>query len=189
MNLFAFIFCRWSEFGSKNTYSWIRPSKQPYVNWFEQCVVWSRRRCSRLIQFEKPPLSTESDETGRIIQWETMTVVFHQACWKQLIHTVQHSNLSPSSLLLLCMNSLQVSADIWRVHCVAGAEPVVLFKRGAVRLLDSLLSAPQQPIEEVLAQEEAIRSVSLTAPVNPLGFHLDWEGCLHFNSLYWQFNF
>ncbi|XP_056264531.1 nucleolar protein 11-like [Pseudoliparis swirei] len=50
-----------------------------------------------------------------------------------------------------------VSADIWRVHCVAGAEPVVLFKRGAVRLLDSLLSAPQQPIEEVLAQEEAIR--------------------------------
>uniref|UniRef100_A0A8C3B4B0 Nucleolar protein 11 n=1 Tax=Cyclopterus lumpus TaxID=8103 RepID=A0A8C3B4B0_CYCLU len=58
-----------------------------------------------------------------------------------------------------------VSADVWRVHCVAGGEPVVLFKRGAVRLLDALLSAPQQPIEEVLAQEESIRSVSLTAPV------------------------
>ncbi|XP_068448571.1 nucleolar protein 11-like [Clinocottus analis] len=50
-----------------------------------------------------------------------------------------------------------VSSDVWRVHCVAGGEPVVLFQRGAVRLLDALLSAPQQPIEEVLAQEEAIR--------------------------------
>ncbi|XP_029293095.1 nucleolar protein 11-like [Cottoperca gobio] len=50
-----------------------------------------------------------------------------------------------------------VSSDVWRVHCAAGGEPVVLFQRGAVRLLDSLLSAPQQPIEEVFAQEEAIR--------------------------------
>ncbi|XP_070777219.1 nucleolar protein 11-like [Enoplosus armatus] len=50
-----------------------------------------------------------------------------------------------------------VSSDVWRVHCVRGGDPVVLFQRGAVRLLDSLLSAPQQPIEEVLAQEEAIR--------------------------------
>uniref|UniRef100_A0A8D3C434 Nucleolar protein 11 n=1 Tax=Scophthalmus maximus TaxID=52904 RepID=A0A8D3C434_SCOMX len=50
-----------------------------------------------------------------------------------------------------------VSSDIWRVQSVNGGEPVVLFQRGAVRLLDSLLSAPQQPIEEVLAQEEAIR--------------------------------
>lgn len=37
---------------------------------------------------------------------------------------------------------------------------MVLFQRGAVRLLDSLLAAPQQPIEEVLAQEETIRSMS-----------------------------
>lgn len=44
---------------------------------------------------------------------------------------------------------------------MSGGEPVVLFQKGAVRLLDSLLSAPQQPIEEVLDQEEAIRSVSL----------------------------
>ncbi|KAM9363927.1 nucleolar protein 11-like [Symphorus nematophorus] len=50
-----------------------------------------------------------------------------------------------------------VSSDIWRIHCVPGGEPVVLFQRGAVRLLDSLLSAPQQPIEEVLAPEETIR--------------------------------
>ncbi|KAL6110268.1 nol11 [Pungitius sinensis] len=49
-----------------------------------------------------------------------------------------------------------VSSDVWRVHCVAGGDPVVLFHRGAVRLLDPLLSAPQQPIEEVLSQEEAI---------------------------------
>ncbi|XP_054634305.1 nucleolar protein 11-like [Dunckerocampus dactyliophorus] len=50
-----------------------------------------------------------------------------------------------------------VSSDIWRVHCVAGVDPVVLFQRGAVRLLDSLLSAPQQTIEEVLAPDETIR--------------------------------
>ncbi|KAK5866161.1 hypothetical protein PBY51_020371 [Eleginops maclovinus] len=50
-----------------------------------------------------------------------------------------------------------VSSDVWKVHSAAGVEPVVLFQKGAVRLLDSLLSAPQQPIEEVLAQEEAIR--------------------------------
>ncbi|XP_005736341.1 nucleolar protein 11-like [Pundamilia nyererei] len=50
-----------------------------------------------------------------------------------------------------------VSSDVWKVHCTHGGEPVVLFQRGAVRLLDSLLAAPQQPIEEVLAQEEAIR--------------------------------
>ncbi|KAM8880254.1 nucleolar protein 11-like [Spinachia spinachia] len=49
-----------------------------------------------------------------------------------------------------------VSSDVWRVHCVAGGDPVVLFHRGAVRLLDFLLSAPKQPIEDVLPQEEAI---------------------------------
>ncbi len=56
------------------------------------------------------------------------------------------------------MCSIKVSSDVWRVHCVTGGEPVVLFQRGAVRLLDSLLSAPQQPVEEVLTQEEAIRA-------------------------------
>ncbi|KAF7653233.1 hypothetical protein LDENG_00085830 [Lucifuga dentata] len=50
-----------------------------------------------------------------------------------------------------------VSSDVWRIHCVSGGEPVVMFQNGAVRLLDSLLSAPQQPIEEVLSQEETIR--------------------------------
>ncbi|XP_040893279.1 nucleolar protein 11-like [Toxotes jaculatrix] len=62
-----------------------------------------------------------------------------------------------------------VSSDVWRVHCVHGGEPVVLFQRGAVRLLDSLLSAPQQPIEEVLAQEEAIRwSTNIVAETQQL---------------------
>ncbi|KAJ8399675.1 hypothetical protein AAFF_G00407800 [Aldrovandia affinis] len=50
-----------------------------------------------------------------------------------------------------------VSADIARVHAVQDSEPVVLFARGAVRLLDSLLAAPQQPIEDVLSEEEVIR--------------------------------
>nr|XP_046167097.1 nucleolar protein 11-like [Oncorhynchus gorbuscha] len=50
-----------------------------------------------------------------------------------------------------------VSADVWRVHSAPGGEPVVLFQRGAVRLLDSLLSAPQQPIEDILSEEEDIR--------------------------------
>ncbi|CAL8333517.1 unnamed protein product [Merluccius merluccius] len=51
-----------------------------------------------------------------------------------------------------------LSSTVWRVHCVpGGAELYVLFSRGAVRLLDALLAAPQQPIEEVLGQEEAIR--------------------------------
>ncbi|MCI4375733.1 hypothetical protein PGIGA_G00113270 [Pangasianodon gigas] len=50
-----------------------------------------------------------------------------------------------------------VSAEIYRVHSAPEQELVVLFQRGAVRLLDSLLTAPQQPIEEVLSQEEVIR--------------------------------
>uniref|UniRef100_A0A674MKZ2 Nucleolar protein 11 n=1 Tax=Takifugu rubripes TaxID=31033 RepID=A0A674MKZ2_TAKRU len=49
-----------------------------------------------------------------------------------------------------------VSSDIWRVHSIPGGEPVVLFKKGAMRLLDSLLTAPQQPIEEVISQDETI---------------------------------
>lgn len=53
----------------------------------------------------------------------------------------------------------QVSSDIWRLCSAPGEEPVVLFKSGAVRLLDSLLSAPQQSIEEVVSPEETIWSV------------------------------
>ena len=53
----------------------------------------------------------------------------------------------------------QLSANVWRVHAVPGGGLLVLFVRGAVRLLDNVLTAPQQPIEEVLGQEENIRSV------------------------------
>lgn len=49
---------------------------------------------------------------------------------------------------------------------------MVSFQRGAVRLLDSLLSAPQQPIEEVLAQEEAIRSASPSFTTHTLTFQI-----------------
>lgn len=34
-----------------------------------------------------------------------------------------------------------------------------MFCHGAVRFLNSLLAAPQQPIEKVLSEEEVIRSV------------------------------
>lgn len=51
----------------------------------------------------------------------------------------------------------QVSAEIYRVHSAPEQEPVVLFRCGAVRQLDSLLAAPQQHVEEVLSQEEVIR--------------------------------
>uniref|UniRef100_A0A3P8VJZ8 Nucleolar protein 11 n=1 Tax=Cynoglossus semilaevis TaxID=244447 RepID=A0A3P8VJZ8_CYNSE len=50
-----------------------------------------------------------------------------------------------------------VSSDIWRVQSAPEQEPVVLFERGAVRMLDLLLSDPQQSIEEVLDQDELIR--------------------------------
>ncbi|XP_067315570.1 nucleolar protein 11-like [Pseudorasbora parva] len=50
-----------------------------------------------------------------------------------------------------------VSADVHRVLPAADSEAVVLFCCGAVRFLDSLLASPQQPIEDVLAEEETIR--------------------------------
>ncbi|XP_036395896.1 nucleolar protein 11-like [Megalops cyprinoides] len=59
-----------------------------------------------------------------------------------------------------------VSADIARLLAVPDSEPVVLFNQGAVRLLDSLLAAPQQPIEGVLSEEEVIRWSSSVAEGN-----------------------
>ncbi|XP_077461363.1 nucleolar protein 11-like [Stigmatopora argus] len=57
-----------------------------------------------------------------------------------------------------------VLSDIWRIHCVAGGDPVVLFKSGAFRLLDSLLAAPRQTLEEVLDSDETLRwSTSIVA--------------------------
>ncbi|XP_048871035.1 nucleolar protein 11-like [Brienomyrus brachyistius] len=50
-----------------------------------------------------------------------------------------------------------VSADVARVHALPDSEPVVLFARGAVRILDTLLAVPQQSIEELLPEGEIIR--------------------------------
>ncbi|XP_056606319.1 nucleolar protein 11-like [Triplophysa dalaica] len=50
-----------------------------------------------------------------------------------------------------------VSADVFRLLSAPGFEPVVVFRHGAVRFLNSLLAAPQQPIEKVLSEEEVIR--------------------------------
>ncbi|XP_018424776.1 PREDICTED: nucleolar protein 11 [Nanorana parkeri] len=49
-----------------------------------------------------------------------------------------------------------LSAEVCRIHSLPGAEPLVLFRRGAVRYLDTLLPDPRQEIENVLTQEEAI---------------------------------
>uniref|UniRef100_A0AAQ5YTM2 Nucleolar protein 11 n=1 Tax=Amphiprion ocellaris TaxID=80972 RepID=A0AAQ5YTM2_AMPOC len=61
---------------------------------------------------------------------------------------------------ILLDKAFKATISGWSTVYVEGS-PVVLFKRGAVRLLDSLLAAPQQPIEEVLNQEETIRFVTL----------------------------
>lgn len=53
--------------------------------------------------------------------------------------------------------TLQVSADVFRVLSAPDFEPVVLFRHGAARFMNSLLAAPQQPIEEILSEGELIR--------------------------------
>ncbi|XP_053563927.1 nucleolar protein 11 isoform X2 [Bombina bombina] len=49
-----------------------------------------------------------------------------------------------------------LSADVCRVHTLPGAEPLVVFKGGAVQFLDSLLADPQQEIKSVLTAGEQI---------------------------------
>ncbi|NWY69869.1 NOL11 protein, partial [Erithacus rubecula] len=46
-----------------------------------------------------------------------------------------------------------LSADVYRIHSLPQAGPVVLFRGGAVRTLDVLLEAPQQEIENVISGE------------------------------------
>ncbi|XP_064423561.1 nucleolar protein 11-like [Latimeria chalumnae] len=50
-----------------------------------------------------------------------------------------------------------LSADVYRIHSLPDAEPLVLFSRGAVRQLDALLAAPQQGVENVISDGEEIR--------------------------------
>uniref|UniRef100_A0A3B3ZD73 Nucleolar protein 11 n=1 Tax=Periophthalmus magnuspinnatus TaxID=409849 RepID=A0A3B3ZD73_9GOBI len=61
-----------------------------------------------------------------------------------------------------------LSSDVWQVHSTQGAEPVVLFQRGAVRFLDSILAAPQQTVEDVLAHEEDLPNGRVYQSVVPL---------------------
>lgn len=48
---------------------------------------------------------------------------------------------------------LQLSADVYRIHSLPDAGPVVLFRGGGVRTLDVLLEAPQQEIENIISDE------------------------------------
>ncbi|XP_006886334.1 PREDICTED: nucleolar protein 11 [Elephantulus edwardii] len=50
-----------------------------------------------------------------------------------------------------------LSAEVYRILSVQGTEPLVLFKKGAVRGLEALLAEPQQKIETVISDEEIIR--------------------------------
>uniref|UniRef100_A0A673J2J1 Nucleolar protein 11-like n=1 Tax=Sinocyclocheilus rhinocerous TaxID=307959 RepID=A0A673J2J1_9TELE len=52
---------------------------------------------------------------------------------------------------------VNTKSDVLRVLSATDSEPVVLFCCGAVRFLDSLLASPQQPIEDVLTEDEIIR--------------------------------
>ncbi|XP_019588613.2 nucleolar protein 11 [Rhinolophus sinicus] len=50
-----------------------------------------------------------------------------------------------------------LSAEVYRIHSIQGTEPLVLFKKGAVRGLEALLAEPQQKIETVISDEEVIK--------------------------------
>ncbi|XP_076399705.1 nucleolar protein 11 isoform X3 [Peromyscus maniculatus bairdii] len=50
-----------------------------------------------------------------------------------------------------------LSAEVHRIHSVQRTEPLVLFRRGAARGLEALLTEPQQNIEAVIPDEEVIR--------------------------------
>ncbi|KAM9596456.1 nucleolar protein 11 isoform 4-T4 [Trichechus inunguis] len=50
-----------------------------------------------------------------------------------------------------------LSAEVCRIHSVQGTEPLVLFKKGAIRGLEALLAEPQQKIETVISDEEIIK--------------------------------
>ncbi|XP_048821377.1 nucleolar protein 11 [Lagopus muta] len=46
-----------------------------------------------------------------------------------------------------------LSAEVYRIHSLPHAEPLVLFRGGGVRTLDVLLEAPQQEIENIISDE------------------------------------
>nr|XP_060619068.1 nucleolar protein 11 [Anolis sagrei ordinatus] len=46
-----------------------------------------------------------------------------------------------------------LSASVYRIHSLPHIEPLVLFKGGGVRSLDTLLAAPQQEVENIISDE------------------------------------
>ncbi|XP_078510453.1 nucleolar protein 11 [Lissotriton helveticus] len=50
-----------------------------------------------------------------------------------------------------------LSMDVYHIHSVPNIEPLVLFKKGAIRFLDALLAAPQQEIPDTISEGEVIR--------------------------------
>lgn len=50
-----------------------------------------------------------------------------------------------------------LSVDVHHIHSVPNIEPLVLFKKGAIRFLDALLAAPQQEIPDTISEGEVIR--------------------------------
>uniref|UniRef100_A0A4X2LC14 Nucleolar protein 11 n=1 Tax=Vombatus ursinus TaxID=29139 RepID=A0A4X2LC14_VOMUR len=54
-----------------------------------------------------------------------------------------------------------LSADVYKIHSIQNTEPLVLFRKGAVRRLDALLAEPQQKIEAVISDEEVIKWTKL----------------------------
>ncbi|KAJ1129559.1 hypothetical protein NDU88_007927 [Pleurodeles waltl] len=50
-----------------------------------------------------------------------------------------------------------LSEDVYHIHSVPNIEPLVLFKKGAIRFLDTLLASPQQEIPDTISEGEVIR--------------------------------
>ncbi|XP_048346108.1 nucleolar protein 11 [Sphaerodactylus townsendi] len=60
------------------------------------------------------------------------------------------------------------SADVYWIHSVPHAEPLVLFKNGTIKSLDVLLAAPQQEIENVFSNEVIRWSEAFTEVEKPV---------------------
>uniref|UniRef100_A0A1A8DMU8 Nucleolar protein 11 n=1 Tax=Nothobranchius kadleci TaxID=1051664 RepID=A0A1A8DMU8_NOTKA len=123
----------------------------------DHVIVTESARCATLYKVsDQKPLSSWTVKQGQSL---TSSAVFNTKTSEYV--AVSDNKViriwKEEDILLDKAFKATVSADVWMVHCPRGGEPVVLFQRGDVRLLDSLLAAPHQPVQEVLAQEESIR--------------------------------
>uniref|UniRef100_A0A8C6KTT1 Nucleolar protein 11 n=1 Tax=Nothobranchius furzeri TaxID=105023 RepID=A0A8C6KTT1_NOTFU len=123
----------------------------------DHVIVTESTRCATLYKVsDQKPLSSWTVKQGQSL---TSSAVFNTKTSEYV--AVSDNKViriwKEEDILLDKAFKATVSADVWMVHCPRGGEPVVLFQRGDVRLLDSLLAAPHQPVQEVLAQEESIR--------------------------------